>query len=69
VGGEVRCEPGDFVRQALGVERVGGDDDQHASAAGQPGNGQGVTRSGKGRQVKALAWLGLAEDVEGREEG
>ena len=68
VGAQIRREPGDFVRQALGVQRIGGDDHQHPLAVGQPGDGEGVARTGQRRQVEALARLGLVEGVEGREQ-
>jgi hypothetical protein len=69
VGAQAGGQPGDLVGEALGVDGVGGDHHQHALSPGQPGNGQGVTGAGDGRQVEALAGLGPAEGIKGGEKG
>jgi hypothetical protein len=73
VGQQVRaqagCDPGDLVLQALGVERVGRDHHQHAAAAGELGDGEGVCRAGERLEFEPAAGLGQLDRGEPGEEG
>jgi hypothetical protein len=58
VGTQFRREPGDFLGEALCLQRAGADRHQQAAAMREPGQRQGIGGRREGRQVEALARFG-----------
>lgn len=73
---EFGAEPGNFLQQAPGIRRAGGEHGQHAALfpgghdpflTGQPGQGQGV--GGTGQQGQMEPFPGLGQGWQGRQGG